>query len=167
MQSWSSPGKPGQRVVKRLIAMEGDIIIYYAPGRVKPLSTLQSEIEAEQKLAELSEAMPHNHDLQELLEELTQQFKMKQNEERQIPVEHISNSNKDLPDSNDNNFNKTDSTPHFNIKYHEFKPDDKEFKFEDAELRIIRIPMGHCWVEGDNQKFSRDSRDYGPVCKYH
>lgn len=27
----------------------------------------------------------------------------------------------------------------------------------------IRIPQGHCWVEGDNASQSRDSRDFGAV----
>ena len=28
---------------------------------------------------------------------------------------------------------------------------------------VIVIPKGHCWVEGDNQETSVDSRRYGPV----
>jgi len=28
---------------------------------------------------------------------------------------------------------------------------------------VVVIPAGHCWVEGDNQKTSVDSRKYGPV----
>lgn len=27
----------------------------------------------------------------------------------------------------------------------------------------VRIPPGHCWVEGDSHKASRDSNAYGPV----
>ncbi|KAF5747617.1 putative mitochondrial inner membrane protease subunit [Tripterygium wilfordii] len=27
----------------------------------------------------------------------------------------------------------------------------------------IKVPEGHCWVEGDNPAFSLDSRAYGPV----
>ncbi|ESO99427.1 hypothetical protein LOTGIDRAFT_231076 [Lottia gigantea] len=27
----------------------------------------------------------------------------------------------------------------------------------------IRIPKGHCWVEGENRKYSIDSNSYGPV----
>ena len=26
-----------------------------------------------------------------------------------------------------------------------------------------KIPDGHMWIEGDNRKEARDSRDYGPV----
>ena len=28
---------------------------------------------------------------------------------------------------------------------------------------VVVIPKGHCWVEGDNQETSVDSRKYGPV----
>ena len=34
---------------------------------------------------------------------------------------------------------------------------------EWAEPRMIQVPEGHVWVEGDNQGWSRDSRFYGPV----
>jgi inner membrane protease subunit 2 len=29
--------------------------------------------------------------------------------------------------------------------------------------RPVFVPAGYCWVEGDSQKFSTDSNDYGPV----
>ncbi|SCV68512.1 BQ2448_633 [Microbotryum intermedium] len=29
--------------------------------------------------------------------------------------------------------------------------------------RTIRIPMGHCWVEGDEKNHSKDSNTYGPI----
>ncbi|KAI9860778.1 MAG: hypothetical protein M1813_005701 [Trichoglossum hirsutum] len=29
--------------------------------------------------------------------------------------------------------------------------------------RVLQVPPGHCWVEGDNSPHSRDSRVYGPV----
>lgn len=28
---------------------------------------------------------------------------------------------------------------------------------------VVKIPEGHCWVEGDNSAFSMDSRSFGPV----
>lgn len=28
----------------------------------------------------------------------------------------------------------------------------------------VRIPAGHCWVEGDSRFNTRDSNTYGPVC---
>lgn len=31
------------------------------------------------------------------------------------------------------------------------------------EARSVRIPAGHCWVEGDERYHSRDSNSYGPV----
>lgn len=30
--------------------------------------------------------------------------------------------------------------------------------------RRVVIPTGHCWVEGDNARASRDSNLFGPVC---
>lgn len=29
--------------------------------------------------------------------------------------------------------------------------------------KTVRIPPGHCWIEGDEQYHSRDSNTYGPV----
>ncbi|XP_038721034.1 mitochondrial inner membrane protease subunit 2-like [Tripterygium wilfordii] len=28
---------------------------------------------------------------------------------------------------------------------------------------VVKVPKGHCWVEGDNSAFSLDSRSFGPV----
>ena len=28
---------------------------------------------------------------------------------------------------------------------------------------MVQVPQGHCWVAGDNQRWSRDSRMYGPL----
>lgn len=28
---------------------------------------------------------------------------------------------------------------------------------------IEKVPQGHCYIIGDNLKWSRDSRDYGPL----
>lgn len=30
-------------------------------------------------------------------------------------------------------------------------------------LDIMRVPPGHCWVEGDNSAHSKDSRSFGPI----
>jgi len=35
---------------------------------------------------------------------------------------------------------------------------------------VVKIPEGHCWVEGDNPASSMDSRSFGPVsylCNYN
>ena len=34
---------------------------------------------------------------------------------------------------------------------------------DHMEKRMVQIPEGHCWVLGDNQPESRDSRFYGPL----
>lgn len=31
---------------------------------------------------------------------------------------------------------------------------------------VVKVPEGHCWVEGDNPECSMDSRSFGPV-RYH
>ncbi|KAL6073821.1 Mitochondrial inner membrane protease subunit 2, variant 3 [Balamuthia mandrillaris] len=31
----------------------------------------------------------------------------------------------------------------------------------------VSVPLGHCWLEGDNPKNSLDSREYGPVGSLH
>uniref|UniRef100_A0A453J0R4 Mitochondrial inner membrane protease subunit 2 n=1 Tax=Aegilops tauschii subsp. strangulata TaxID=200361 RepID=A0A453J0R4_AEGTS len=33
-----------------------------------------------------------------------------------------------------------------------------------ASSEIIKVPQGHCWVEGDNAARSWDSRSFGPLC---
>ncbi|EKG20479.1 Peptidase S26A signal peptidase I [Macrophomina phaseolina MS6] len=33
----------------------------------------------------------------------------------------------------------------------------------EGEGLVVQVPEGHCWVAGDNQRHSRDSRLYGPV----
>lgn len=30
----------------------------------------------------------------------------------------------------------------------------------------VRVPRGHCWVEGDNAAVSHDSNRFGPVCTH-
>jgi len=40
---------------------------------------------------------------------------------------------------------------------------DGEGEEEWAEPRMIQVPEGHVWVEGDNLGWSRDSRFFGPV----
>ena len=31
---------------------------------------------------------------------------------------------------------------------------------------VIQIPDGHCWIEGDNYRRSKDSNTFGPVCHF-
>jgi len=40
-----------------------------------------------------------------------------------------------------------------------------EYGVEEAKGRceMVQVPMGHCWVTGDNLDNSRDSRHYGPL----
>lgn len=32
-----------------------------------------------------------------------------------------------------------------------------------SDFDMLTVPLGHCWIEGDNPAVSLDSRDYGPV----
>jgi mitochondrial inner membrane protease subunit 1 len=32
-----------------------------------------------------------------------------------------------------------------------------------VSMKMLRVPKGHVWLEGDNRPWSRDSRHYGPV----
>lgn len=41
------------------------------------------------------------------------------------------------------------------------KPGKEKWKTGGGD--VVVIPAGHCWVEGDNQEVSVDSRKYGPV----
>lgn len=39
----------------------------------------------------------------------------------------------------------------------------EEGRKEKKGLRYARVPVGHCWLAGDNAAYSLDSRHYGPV----
>lgn len=43
--------------------------------------------------------------------------------------------------------------------------EDEDVKAGRARFtqEMVQVPMGHCWVEGDNLEWSRDSRVYGPI----
>lgn len=46
--------------------------------------------------------------------------------------------------------------------------DDKQINNQDSSMRTFRnkmiyVPKGHVWLEGDNSENSIDSRTYGPV----
>ena len=36
-------------------------------------------------------------------------------------------------------------------------------KWASVREEVIRVPEGHCWVQGDNLEWSRDSRLFGPL----
>lgn len=38
-----------------------------------------------------------------------------------------------------------------------------EFDADSGEATRVTVPWGHVWVEGDNERMTRDSNDYGPV----
>jgi len=40
---------------------------------------------------------------------------------------------------------------------------DHEGKWASVREEVIRVPEGHCWVQGDNLEWSRDSRLFGPL----
>ena len=41
--------------------------------------------------------------------------------------------------------------------------EDVDGKWARVREEVIRVPEGHCWVQGDNMDWSRDSRLYGPL----
>ncbi|PVI05219.1 LexA/Signal peptidase [Periconia macrospinosa] len=41
------------------------------------------------------------------------------------------------------------------------KPEEGDWA--NVKSEVFRVPEGHCWVQGDNLEWSRDSRMYGPV----
>ena len=43
-----------------------------------------------------------------------------------------------------------------------FEDDDKG-DWARVKEEVIRVPEGHCWVQGDNLEWSRDSRLHGPL----
>ena len=40
---------------------------------------------------------------------------------------------------------------------------DVEGKWASVREELIRVPEGHCWIQGDNLEWSRDSRSFGPL----
>ncbi|CAE7032993.1 hypothetical protein P3342_006974 [Pyrenophora teres f. teres] len=40
---------------------------------------------------------------------------------------------------------------------------DTEGKWAVVKEELVRVPEGHCWLQGDNLEWSRDSRLYGPL----
>ncbi|EOA90289.1 hypothetical protein ACJQWK_07495 [Exserohilum turcicum] len=40
---------------------------------------------------------------------------------------------------------------------------DGEGKWASVREEVVRVPEGHCWVQGDNLEWSRDSRLFGPL----
>lgn len=40
---------------------------------------------------------------------------------------------------------------------------DVDDKWARVKEEVIRVPEGHCWVQGDNLEWSRDSRLFGPL----
>ena len=44
-------------------------------------------------------------------------------------------------------------------------PEPVEAQAWDAWEGSARVPQGHVWVEGDNEKASRDSNWYGPISR--
>lgn len=171
----SAPGKPGQRVVKRLIAIEGDVIAYLEPTYKKSLSTVRYEVESAQRLEDLAASVPHAEDMQSILEELNTYLQTRREQQRQpihvdqdINDEHLGTSTAhshgpiDTPIISSNH-SIEDNTQQSISKLEDGANKKISLLFEDVQLRVVRIPEGHCWIEGDNPEVSRDSREYGPV----
>ncbi|USP78397.1 hypothetical protein yc1106_05671 [Curvularia clavata] len=45
----------------------------------------------------------------------------------------------------------------------DIEADDVDGKWASVREEVIRVPEGHCWVQGDNLEWSRDSRLFGPL----
>ena len=211
--SFSSPERPGEQSVKRLVAMEGDVIIFLSPIRNKSIPTLSREIE---KRREVKEGMEEQREMEELfgsrlreaedvravIEEVHQHFERREERERRKAWYGLQETRRGDGDHPLITHEEKDYTSTINNKStnsttnNTYKPEDKEppektdgitankdnktenneqqtkddnmkvnkILFEDVELLVVRIPQGHCWVEGDNAEVSRDSKEYGPVC---
>lgn len=64
-------------------------------------------------------------------------------------------------DENDSVIKRVIATEHQIIQTRKDKKGAEHWKAGGGD--VIVIPKGHCWVEGDNQETSVDSRRYGPV----
>ena len=41
--------------------------------------------------------------------------------------------------------------------------EDDQVRTLRYKLRVVEVPKGHCWLEGDNHRQSEDSNTFGPV----
>lgn len=195
-----NPGKPGQQIVKRLVAMEGDVIMYLAPTRRRSIDDLRTELLFRQQLFELEPKLGSDGEsLRELFEALGRRGELEVETKKEASSNHDESSAKreentnitSIPPIPTNHSHSPPSTPHAddptsslssllspsdNAPHtHELTGNDESSSknevlkkinnvwFEDVRPVLVRVPMGHCWVEGDNPQLSRDSRDFGPV----
>jgi len=175
-----NPGHPGQQIVKRLTATEGDVVMYLAPIRRKTLSEVRADVKLHTQLEQLERSSHGNVDESDFLR-LVQMLGWKGDgvEEVPLPSSDVSlpspfepirlafqenssaNSTFELPPSTGNPEQSSLAImEHPDIPLHD---KTNEIWFEDVRPVLIRVPAGHCWVEGDNPWLSRDSRDFGPI----
>ena len=56
----------------------------------------------------------------------------------------------------------------FSLKHQEYNClllSDLLYRTTSYRKRLVQVPPGHCWVEGDNVRGSQDSNFFGPVSK--
>jgi len=173
-----SPGNPGQQMAKRMVATEGDIVMSFLPTRKKTLDELHQEDQPKQLLTggefwkQFGEESENSDSVKILVTDSSGSGSggpvAISNEPSAGSVDRSHRSaGQNSTSTSENSAERGAGSLEARAGAVESSPSTVSPYppplFEDVRPVIIRIPKGHCWVEGDNAHLSRDSRDFGPV----